>query len=149
MEETLRGTAAEHHRRVRRHCGHLAPWDVISGSPEALRLADTVIIDSLYQDKLEIAGVGDTAEINGHRVRVVGITRGIRSFTTSPFVFTSLKNSLNYARLEEDQTSYLLVRTSGETSPEEIRDRLKIAFSRPRRIYEARVPKQDSEQLDL
>ncbi len=51
-------------------------------------MADTVIIDSLYQDKLEIAGVGDTAEINGHRVRVVGITRGIRSFTTSPFVFT-------------------------------------------------------------
>lgn len=108
--------------------GMFAPWNVISGSREALRLPDTVIIDSLYQDKLEIARVGDTAEIDGHRVRVVGITRGIRSFTTSPFVFTSFKNSLNYARLKEDQTTYLLVRTSGETSPEEVRDQLKARF---------------------
>jgi putative ABC transport system permease protein len=110
------------------NAGILAPWNLISGSREALQLPDTVIIDYLYQGKLEIRQVGDTAEINGRRVRVVGITRGIRSFTTSPFVFTSLKNSLNYARLKEDQITYLLVRTSAGASPEEIRGQLKIRF---------------------
>jgi putative ABC transport system permease protein len=105
-----------------------APWNVISGRPEALQLPDTVIIDSLYKEKLEVARLGDTAEINGHRVRVVGITRGIRSFTTSPFVFTSLKNSQQYARLKEDQVTYLLVRISSDKSPEEMRDRLKAGF---------------------
>jgi ABC-type antimicrobial peptide transport system, permease component len=108
--------------------GILMPWNLTSGGLEALRLPDTVIVDRLYQDKLEIKRVGDTAEINGYRARVVGITEGIRSFTTSPFVFTSLKNSLNYAGLKQGQVSYLLVRTSAGLDPGEVRDRLREKF---------------------
>jgi putative ABC transport system permease protein len=49
-------------------------------------------------------------ELNGRRARVVGFTRGIRAFTTTPYVFTSFKNAQGYANLREDQTLFVLVR---------------------------------------
>lgn len=88
------------------------PWNITSGSVEALRGEDTVIVDELYKEKLGVTGIGHVAEIQGKRARVVGFTRAIRSFTTSPYVFTSFKNSLNYARVSSDETMFLLVRTT-------------------------------------
>jgi putative ABC transport system permease protein len=49
-------------------------------SPEArtaLAEPGAVLIDGSDENKLE-SGVGQTAEINGHRIRVVGLTRGLR-----------------------------------------------------------------------
>ena len=88
------------------------PWNLTAGSVEALRGEDTVMIDELYKEKLGVGRIGDTVEITGRRARVVGFTRGIRSFTTIPYVFTSFKNSQDYARLAENQTTFFLVRTA-------------------------------------
>src|SRR5262249_5691530 len=63
-------------------------------------------------------------EIRGHRARVTGFTRGIRSFTTSPYVFTSFKNAQNYAVLAEDQTIFILVTADRFTAVDELRKRL-------------------------
>jgi len=87
------------------------PWNLTEGSLDALKGEDTVVVDELYKDKLGVEHVGDSVEITGRRARVVGFTRGIRSFTTIPYVFTSFKNSQNYARLTENQTTFFLVRT--------------------------------------
>jgi putative ABC transport system permease protein len=86
------------------------PWNLVAGSIEALRGDDTVIVDRLYLEKLGIRGVGDSVEINGRRARVVGLTEGIRSFTTAPYIYTSFKNSQNYTQIGEDQTFFLLVK---------------------------------------
>jgi putative ABC transport system permease protein len=88
-----------------------APWNVVAGSVEALRGEDTVIVDELYKGKLGVTRIGDTMEMNGKRVRVVGFTHGIRSFTTAPYVFTSFKNAQTYMRLRENETIYILIRT--------------------------------------
>jgi putative ABC transport system permease protein len=64
-----------------------------AGSVERLDEPDAVIVDELYLDKLGIAGVGDRVEIGGRRAHVVGLTRGIRTFTTAPPVFTSFKHA--------------------------------------------------------
>lgn len=88
------------------------PWNVSQGSATALEQQDTVMLDEFYRRELGIQRMGDTVEINGVRARVVGFTRGIRSFTTTPFVFTSFKNALDYTRLAADQTIFLLVRAS-------------------------------------
>jgi putative ABC transport system permease protein len=58
---------------------------------------------------------------------VVGFTHGIRSFTTSPFVYTSFKNALNYTRPEarEDQLTYILVRTAPGYSVAEVQENLR------------------------
>src|SRR5262249_39671086 len=88
------------------------PWNVVEGSIRDLELPDSVIIDEAYRKKLGVDRLGDTIEINDHRARVVGFTRDIRSFTTSPFVYTSLRNGLKYMDriLNADQTTYVLVK---------------------------------------
>lgn len=88
------------------------PWNITAGRVEDLYGEDSVFIDELYRQKLGVSGIGQTCEVNGHRARVVGFTRGIRSFTTSPFVFTSFKNGLNYSRVHGDQTVFLLVKAT-------------------------------------
>lgn len=86
-----------------------APWNLVAGSIEALKLPDSIIIDTLYREKLGITRLGQTVEINGHRARVVGFSEGIRAFTQSPYVFTAFKNAQTYAGLGEDKTKYVLL----------------------------------------
>ena len=86
------------------------PWNVVEGSIEDLRAPNSVIVDKLYAQKLGIDRLSDTVEINGVRARIVGFTRGIRAFTQSPYIFTSVKNALRYGDLTDSQTNFLLVR---------------------------------------
>ena len=65
------------------------PWNLVEGRVEDLKSPDAVIMDELYKQKLGVTRVGEVFEIGGYRARVVGFTRGIRSFTTSPYVFTT------------------------------------------------------------
>lgn len=88
------------------------PWNVSQGSAVDLEQQNTVMLDEFYRGELGIARIGDTVEINGVRARVAGFTRGIRSFTTTPFVFTSFKNALDYTHLKADQTVFILVRAA-------------------------------------
>jgi len=99
------------------------PWSVVAGSVDALRGEDTVMVDELYKGLLGVTRLGQTVEIANRRARVVGFTRGIRSFTTAPFVFTSFKNSQNYAgaAMRENQAIYLLVRGAGGTNTAELK----------------------------
>lgn len=101
------------------------PWTLTDGSIDDLRGEDTVLVDELYKDKLGVTAVGQTCELSGHRARVVGFTRGIRSFTTSPYVFTSFKNGLNYSRVKDDQTIFLLIKTAPGAPISEVQHRLR------------------------
>jgi len=69
-----------------------------------------VMVDEVYKTKLGVTRIGETFEINKRRARVVGFTRGIRAFTTTPYVFTSFKNAQGYTRIDADQTYFILVR---------------------------------------
>ncbi|HVP54790.1 MAG TPA: ABC transporter permease [Candidatus Eisenbacteria bacterium] len=86
------------------------PWNVVQGDVNDLKTPDAVMVDELYAKKLGVTRMGEVFEIDGRRARVVGFTRGIRAFTTTPYVFTSFKNAQGYARLQEDQTLFILVR---------------------------------------
>lgn len=89
------------------------PWEITQGALDDLRGEDTVLIDEAYRVKLGVTGLGHVTEINGHRARVVGFTRGVLSFTTAPYVFTSFKNGLNYfGNLRPDESLFLLVRVA-------------------------------------
>ncbi|HVI79863.1 MAG TPA: ABC transporter permease, partial [Candidatus Acidoferrum sp.] len=88
------------------------PWNLVEGRVEDLKSPDAVIMDELYKQKLGVTRVGELFEVGGHRARVVGFTRGIRSFTTSPYVFTTFKNAQNYTGLREDQTMFILVKVA-------------------------------------
>ncbi len=114
--------------------GFGGPWQVVTGDSEALRRPNAVMIDELYQEKLGVSNPGQVIEINGIRARVVGFTRGVRSFTQSPYVFTSAKNARDYAGLRKDYTKFVLVKLQAGTRIADVRQML-----------EARVP--DAEVL--
>jgi putative ABC transport system permease protein len=86
------------------------PWNLVQGSVSELKTPDGVIVDELYKTKLGISRIGEVFEINGHRARVVGFTEGIRSFTTQPYVFTSVQHAQDFASLRADETTYVLVK---------------------------------------
>jgi putative ABC transport system permease protein len=86
------------------------PWNITAGAVADLNAPDAVLVDDLYWKKLGITHVGEVFEINGYRARVVGTTHGIRSFTTSPYIFTTFKNAQDFTNLNEDQTVFILVR---------------------------------------
>ena len=56
--------------------------------------------------------IGDVAEIRGRRARVVGFTRGIRTFTTAPPVFASFANAQRFGSVDADKTLYVLARVT-------------------------------------
>jgi len=87
-----------------------APWNIVAGRLQELKLPDAVIIDRLYAEQLGVTSIGQSFEIQARRARVVGFTSGIRSFTTNPYVFTTFKTALGYAHLQENQTLYILVK---------------------------------------
>src|SRR2546421_4224219 len=89
--------------------GFGGPWNVTEGDVRSLRFPDTIIIDEFYREKLGVAYLGQVVEISGHRARGVGFTQGIRSFTQSPYVFASTRTALNYSRIQQNQTNYVLV----------------------------------------
>jgi putative ABC transport system permease protein len=100
------------------------PWNVAQGNPADLKTADNIFIDEIYKAKLGVTRLGQVVEIRGRRARIVGFTRGIRSFTTSPYVFTSFKNAQSYATVPEDQTVFILVKAAPGVPIEALRARL-------------------------
>ncbi len=100
------------------------PWNLVAGSLADLARPDAVIVDELYRDKLGVTHLGQVLEIRGHRVRVVGFTRGIRTFTTAPPVFTSVERAQDYAGLRSDQAMYLLVKGAPGVDPEALAARI-------------------------
>jgi putative ABC transport system permease protein len=78
-------------------------------------------MDEIYKDKLGVSRAGELFEIRGHRARVVGFTHGIRSFTTSPYVFTTFKNAQDYASVDANQTIFILVKTAPGANINQVR----------------------------
>lgn len=97
------------------------PWNLVEGRVEDLKSPDAVILDELYKQKLGVTHVGEVFEIGWYRARVVGFTRGIRSFTTSPYVFTTFKNAQDFTNMREDQTLFILVKVAPGANVERVR----------------------------
>ncbi len=90
----------------------LRPWNLVEGSLDDLTTPNGVIVDRSYLKRLGINGVGELAEISNQRVRIVGLTNKIRSFTTMPFVFTTLERARKFMRTGPSDSTYYLIQTS-------------------------------------
>ncbi len=101
--------------------GLAGPWNLVAGRREDLRKPDAVMIDRVFADKLGVSALGDGAEINGRRARVLGFTEGIRSFTTSPWVFASYRNAQHLVGFTETQANYVIGTLSPDADPQQVR----------------------------
>jgi len=106
----------------------VTPWNFSAGSIDSLKQPDGIVIDTLYAQKLGVSRIGELIEINGHRTRISGLTSGIRAFTQSPYVFTSLNTARKLADLGEDRTTYLVVRTQNGAEVSEAINHLRSRF---------------------
>lgn len=89
---------------------NLQPWNVVEGSVKSLSARDSVAVDRSYKERLGVSGVGSKAEIRGKSVRVAMMTDGIRSFTTTPYIFVDLKHARDYTGVPRDKASYFLIK---------------------------------------
>jgi putative ABC transport system permease protein len=103
----------------------VAPWHVVDGDAVRLREPGAISADLSEYNKIAIDRVGYTTEISGVRAEVVALTKGIRSFTTSPIVFTDLRTARSYLRaLGDDAVTYVLVKVAPGVSPEDVKARI-------------------------
>jgi len=65
-------------------------WIMADGDPRGVRQPDGILVDVCDLDRLGNCRIGDIRELNNQRARVVGMTKGIVGFTTTPYVFTTL-----------------------------------------------------------
>jgi putative ABC transport system permease protein len=87
----------------------LHPWSLVAGNLDSLSSLDAVAVDRTYFARLGVTAVGDTTDIRDNAATVRAITSGIRSFTTTPYVFTSLERALTYTGTPANKVSYFLV----------------------------------------
>ena len=96
--------------------GGLQPWDLVEGRIEALSSPKAIAVDRSYFDRLGISGMGATAEIRQQPVRVAAVTNGIRSFTTTPFVFMDVDRARAHTGVPSGKATYLIIRLSPDAN---------------------------------
>ena len=100
---------------------YILPWNIVEGSREALEAPNTVGIDQSYFPDLGITKLGDRAEINGVNVEIATLTKRVRSFTTLPYVFTSIEEARRLTGAGQDQATYERVQLTDGASLETVR----------------------------
>jgi putative ABC transport system permease protein len=92
---------------------------------QQLQEPNAIVIDEAEFGRLGIARVGDTAEINnGHKVRVVGTVRGLKSLA-GPYIFCSVSTARRLLSFAPDQTVYLLARCRDPRDARAVVEKLK------------------------
>src|SRR5260370_7054889 len=109
--------------------GGLRPWNLVEGSLADLGVPGAVAIDQSYFDRLGTKGLGASAEIRDQKVEVTVVTKGIRAFTTTPYVFTSLDQARAYVGTPPNKATYFLVRLAPDADVESVRSRLRTILS--------------------
>ena len=104
--------------------GGLEPWNLIEGRLESLSTPNSVAVDRTYFDRLGISGLGARAEIRQQAVRVAAVTQGIRSFTTTPYVFMDVDRARAYTGTPSSKATYFLVRLDRRSELPTIRSNL-------------------------
>ncbi len=103
----------------------LVPWALKHGTWADVKTPDGVAIDKSYLAELDVTGIGDTAQVSAGRVRVKALTEGVRSFTQSPYVYTTLARARQLLAEKPEATSFFLVKLSPGANLEQVRNSLK------------------------
>jgi len=104
--------------------GALEPWSLVAGTWEDIKSPDAISADDTYFRELGIEGLNDTAQIANGRVKVKALTHRIRSFTQSPYVFTTLSRARNLLGADSDKATFYLVQLQPGANAEAVRQEL-------------------------
>ncbi len=102
----------------------LVPWSLSQGTLEDIKAPDAIAVDQSYLSELGINGIGDTAQVATGRVKVRALTEGVRSFTQSPYAYTTLNRARQLLGTGSDSVTYLLVKLAPGANVETVRANL-------------------------
>jgi len=123
------------------------PWNMKIGDVHAVKNGNFVIVDESAMRRLGDVGLGDYREVLWRRVEIVGISRGVKSFSTAPIIFTSYKFAQSLVGwIGPDNTVFVIAKVSPGYSTHEVINSLKkklkgvdvyskSEFSRKTRLY--------------
>jgi putative ABC transport system permease protein len=104
------------------------PWGMAAGRRQDIRHDDGVIIDERERSRFGPSNrplrIGDRAEILNVKARVAGFSRGVGSFTTIPYVFTTHKQAQRYTPIGDGQTKFIVVKATPAVGVAELQQRL-------------------------
>ena len=102
------------------------PVQMLEGSLSSVLDDRKVVVDSKYLELLGVTGLGQRFEMLGRRAEVTGICEGVRTFTASPFIFTSIDDAIQYdKRYRHDEITYVLVKCDEGIAINEVAQRLR------------------------
>jgi putative ABC transport system permease protein len=107
---------------------HLGTVDLLTAE-HCARLTEygSIVVDESELGRLGVHGVGDVAEISGHRARVVGLTHGVKSLA-GPYVFCSVYTARDFLRLRgTEMTTYVLARCHDPAQAPALVERLRAS----------------------
>ena len=124
-----------------------APWSMKEGHHKAVKNGNFMIVDDSSKQRLGEITVGDYRDVLSRRLQVVGISEGIRSFTTAPYIFTSYTTAQQIAGfVGESKTVFVIAKVAPGYSKREVKKNLskrlkgvdiytQEEFSRKTRLY--------------
>lgn len=101
--------------------GGLAPWGIAEADAAMMSAPDAVLVDKSYLKDLGIDGIGDIAQIEQGRVRVRGLTEGIRSFTMAPYIFTTSNRARALMGMPGENSTFFLIQLQPGADTETVR----------------------------
>lgn len=91
--------------------GRQVPWNVVQGDTGRLAEPLRVSVDRTDLAKLQLPDdpVGAHFEVSSREVTVAAVTEGVRSFTLSPYLFTSMTNARRLLGVGENEAMYYVI----------------------------------------
>jgi putative ABC transport system permease protein len=87
------------------------PWQVTEGELSDLKRGAFVMFDESASKRFGAFKVGDYREVNGQRLKVIGVSREAKSFTTTPIAFMDFRRAQEIQpELLSGMTSYIVVK---------------------------------------
>jgi len=101
------------------------PWKVLEGDASELRRGAYVFLDASAAKRFGRFQVGDYREFAGNRLKIIGISKDARSFTTTPISFMDFDLAQRTISTLANRTSYILVKLSPGADAEAVRAEIK------------------------
>lgn len=123
------------------------PWKMKTGHFRDVKNGNYTIVDESSMRRLGRFETGDYREILNKRLKIVGTSEEVKSFTTAPIIFTSYKTAQNLGGyVGPDNTVFIIASVEDGYSDKEVINRLrrslsnvdiytKDEFSRKTRLY--------------
>jgi putative ABC transport system permease protein len=105
---------------VERHNRLGEAWQYAEGGPDAIRLADGIVVDACEDEKLAHPQVGELREVAGQRARIVAKSRGVTNFLIAPYAFTTFERAADYLGRPRNLCSFILVELEDDANASEV-----------------------------